>query len=529
MTTRLAPRSFTKLLTVLLCGVFIFSAAGWWVFSTHRINNVLDEQIALRAEVQSRQLAQLPSLVDAVRRESVADVAAIVSKLQVVTDADFITVSNEDGIRLAHPVSQRVGLHVVGGDIERALTQAESYLSHGVGSLGPSVRYISPILDAHGKVVGMIKVGYLKQTLAMLNKENISPLLGFAMGAVALSGVLAWHFSGYVSQQMQHLEPWQLRRALQTSQGVLDAAHEGLLAINALQQIYLINDAAKHLLAGNNDIAELTPIQDVVSEARVFKLDGEDYIDKMVRVNGRNLVVTRVTVPSRDKVSSGAVFSLRSQQEMQIISNKISQVNQHLETLRVTRHEYQNKLSSLAGLLQMGHYERALAVILAQSKASQKQMDSVRHLHSLPLISGLLLGKLCKASEAGVEVDIRDVEGWSELPEGVDEEQLGSLIGNLFNNSIEALDGLRHGLIRITMYETGREYILSVTNNGPAINVSLDVLCQLGYTCKPDFSEHGIGLHLVQSIVEGAGGHLELDSDENETSFTVYFPRNPKC
>lgn len=147
MTARFIPRSFTMHLTALLCGVFVFSAAGWWAISSHRINSLLDEQIALRAEVQSRQLAQLPSLIDAVSRNSAAEVSDIISRLQDATDADFITVSDENGIRLAHPVAMRVGLPALGGDIERALSEGVAYLSHGVGSLGPSVRFIAPIIN----------------------------------------------------------------------------------------------------------------------------------------------------------------------------------------------------------------------------------------------------------------------------------------------------------------------------------------------------------------------------------------------
>lgn len=81
---------------------------------------------------------------------------------------------------------------------------------------------------------------------------------------------------------------------------------------------------------------------------------------------------------------------------MQILSNKISQVSHYLESLRVTRHEYQNKLSTLAGLLQLGHKDQALELVLAQSKGNQTQMDSVRQLQSLPLISGLLLANIAK-------------------------------------------------------------------------------------------------------------------------------------
>ncbi len=77
-------------------------------------------------------------------------------------------------------------MHVTGDDIDRALSGGESYLSYGVGSLGPSVRYISPILSSDGSVIGMIKVGYLIDTLKVWTSERLIPLLIFGLGAVCI-------------------------------------------------------------------------------------------------------------------------------------------------------------------------------------------------------------------------------------------------------------------------------------------------------------------------------------------------------
>ncbi|MEI8597638.1 Spo0B domain-containing protein [Vibrio sp. M60_M31a] len=86
-------------------------------------------------------------------------------------------------------------------------------------------------------------------------------------------------------------------------------------------------------------------------------------------MNGKNLVVNRVTLRTSGGEPYGAVFSLRDQNEMHVLSEKISQVNQYMENMRVTRHEYQNKLSTISGLLQMGAYEKALSVCFVSSES----------------------------------------------------------------------------------------------------------------------------------------------------------------
>ncbi|KGY12486.1 histidine kinase [Vibrio tubiashii] len=523
MATRIFPQSFTMQLTLLLCAVLSLGSLGWWLISTERLNQVLAEQVALRAQVQSQQLAQLPSLRKAVASQDAAAATKIIQHLQRKTDADFITVSDVDGIRLAHPVQSRVGLPVVGGDIHRALTTGESYLSHSIGSLGPSVRYVTPIFGDDGAIIGMIKVGYLKRSIAMLNQQTLSPLIFVVCGSLLLSWLAAWRFSRYVRDKMQHLEPWQLNQALQTSQGVLQATHEGVVAINTKGQIYLINDSAKKLLSIDVEVELPCLLSSYISESSSFALHGDDFIDRLVRVNGTNLVLTRVTLCKDDK-TQGAVFSIRAQKELQLLSNKISQVSSYLDSIRVTRHEYQNKLSTLIGLLQLGRSDKALSLLLTQAQEYQSNIDKVAQLQSLPLVSGLLLSNIGKATEKGIQVDLSDVQGWVSLPERLSEQALSTLIGNLVNNSIEALKNVDKGCIRVAMYHAGRERVLSVANNGPIVNVSLEVLCRLGYTTKNDGNEHGIGMHLVQSIVEDSGGYLEMDSDESETIFSVYFP-----
>ncbi|MGP8306891.1 ATP-binding protein [Vibrio sp. YIC-376] len=515
--------SFTKQLAALLSGVMLFGMLSWWSYSAYQLDEILTQQISLRAQVQSQQLSQLPSLVAAVQSGSADAVSEIINAVQAVSDADFITVSDREGIRLAHPVENRIGLHVTGGDIEKALESGESYLSYGVGSLGPSIRYISPIFSSDGVVIGMIKVGYLIDTLDLWTSERLIPLLLCGFGAICICIWLSWKFSHYVRKQMQEMEPWQLKQALKTYQGVLEATYEGLVAINSEGHLYLINDSARSMLNYNDMRGEV--FMDRVDNPSSFSLEGEDYINGLIRVNGKNLVVNRVTLRTSTGEPYGAVFSLRDQNEMHVLSEKISQVNQYMENMRVTRHEYQNKLSTISGLLQMGAYEKALAVCLSQAKASQSQLDSLNALHNRPALSALMLAKASKANELGVAFSINCQSDLGRLLKRLSEEQLCGLIGNLAQNSLDAVKGRDSGRVDIHISECAMEYTIQVVNNGPMVKSDLNMLCELGYTTKPIKSEHGVGMHIVRSIVEQGLGHMELDSDELETAFTVYFPK----
>lgn len=515
--------SFTRQLAFILSCTVLIGIAAWWSYSAYQLENVLNNQIALRAQVQSQQLAKLPSLIDAVERENAQLVSEIISVVQLVSDADFITVSDEEGIRLAHPVSERVGLPVVGGDIQRALNFGEAYLSQSVGSLGPSVRYISPIFSPEGEVVGMVKVGYLVETLNLWSREKLLPLLLFALSALSLFLLLSWRFSSYVKKQMQDLEPWQLKQALKTHQGVLDATHEGVVAVNQQGNIYLANDAARAILRQSELVGKETKQLDDASH--LFHLDGDDFLDKVAQLGSDGVIINRVTMRTSNGEPAGAVFTLRQRSELQALSDRISQVDKYLESMRVAHHEHQNKLSVISGLLQMGAFDKALSVCLAQAAQNQTRIDSLQGVKSMPQLTALLLAKLSKARESNQSLSIACYGDLSGLTQRVSEEQVCSLVGNLIDNGLEACQGQNDATMVVKLRETEEEFILTFSNNGPSLYEDLESLCRWGYSTKSATGEHGIGLHLVKSILSEAHGHAELDSDEQETLFTVYLPK----
>nr|WP_273992304.1 ATP-binding protein [Vibrio parahaemolyticus] len=140
-------------------------------------------------------------------------------------------------------------------------------------------------------------------------------------------------------------------------------------------------------------------------------------------------------------------------------------------------------------------------------------------------MSALILAKASKANELGVELSIDCQSDLSALSRRLSEEQLCGLIGNLAQNALEAVKGQENGHVHIGISESACEYTIQVSNNGPLIESEFDALCELGFTTKRNKADHGVGMYLVRSIVEQGNGHMELDSDEQETAFTIYFPK----
>ena len=85
--------------------------------------------------------------------------------------------------------------------------------------------------------------------------------------------------------------------------------------------------------------------------------------------------------------------------------------------------------------------------------------------------------------------------------------ELSSLLGNLLNNAIEAADGCNEPFVRTRMYPA-RDYLcIEVVNSADTARLRENPVL---YTTKQDPELHGIGLQVVQEIVQRHNGMADL-------------------
>jgi len=84
-------------------------------------------------------------------------------------------------------------------------------------------------------------------------------------------------------------------------------------------------------------------------------------------------------------------------------------------------------------------------------------------------IVALLLAKYYKAEELRVKLEIDRQSYLSKLPELISEEDLGSIIGNLIENSFDAVNVDGTGNVFIKISESYGNLIIEIKDNGPGI------------------------------------------------------------
>jgi len=246
----------------------------------------------------------------------------------------------------------------------------------------------------------------------------------------------------------------------------------------------------------------------------------------MCHFNQSRVLASRVRIMLENALQ-GWVITFRDRNDIDSLSAQLSQVKRYVDNLRIMRHEQLNKMTTLSGLLHMGHYDEAIRFIQAQSEHAQELLDFLSARFSSPTICGLLLGKAARAREKGVELQLDPGCGMDKPFPTLPEAEVISIIGNLLDNANEATQraALPHAPVEVLIRLNERELIIEVADRGIGIVPELrDHIFERGVTTKT-LGDHGIGLYLIDSYVTQAGGTIEVaDNEPSGTIFSVFIP-----
>ncbi len=524
-----ARRSFQNriFLLILFTSTIVMLAMSWYL--TDITEERLHYQVGQRALIQAMQISAMPELVEAVQKRDLARIKALIDPMRSFSDATYITVGDASGQRLYHVNPDEIGKSMEGGDSDEALINAKSYVSVRKGSLGSSLRGKSPIQDATGKVIGIVSVGYTIEQLENWLSLQISSLLIPMVIMLLLLLFCARRFSLHIKKQMLNMEPQQLSQLLIQQSVLFESVFEGLIAIDSDYKITAINQTARRLLNLSQPEPTLIGkgINSVISQ-EVFFYDAPqtNKKDEIVTFNQIKVIASRMAVILNNE-PQGWVISFRSKDDINTLSLQLSQVQQYADNLRAVQHEHRNLISTIAGLLFLKRYNQALELIQQQSESHQKVIDFIARNFQDNHLAGLLIGKYYRAKELGLELIFDPACFVDRLPTALSHNEWISIVGNLLDNAYNASLRQPQGSkqIECLINSDGQEVIIEIADQGCGIDEALrDRIFERGVTSSAS-KDHGIGLWLVRSYVEQAGGSIVVENNiPFGTIFTLYIP-----
>ncbi len=384
----------------------------------------LQTQRASRAEAEqltsalARSLADSPSVIEALDGEDADAASAALQPYATAVVAhsalDFITVMTSSGLRVTHPDPDQVGAHYIGTIPATPTTLTEEF----TGTLGASIRTITPVLNSAGESVGWVAAGVTVESVA-------ESFLGRLPSAVAISVLIV-------------------------AAGSLGA----FLARRYMRRI------AGDLPAGR--------VRDAVASYESVRTLGE--------------------------------------------------------ALRAQTHEHGNRMHTAIALLELGRTREAIDILAETSQQSQSLVDQVTaRRDGDPTVGALLLGKASQAKERGVD--------WSaDIDPDAPRSSLApmdsiALLGNLIDNALDAAAAAPVRWLRVVVSAAPNGgVVLEVSDSGAGVPAAVrEQIFQHGFSTKPAGAEgRGVGLALVRSIVNEAGGIVEILDEP--TTFRVTLP-----
>lgn len=449
-------------------------------------------------------------------------------QLKALKDIDMIVVANMEGKRFAHPKVDRLGRYFVGGDEEKVIETGESYISEAVGTLGPSLRAFAPISNSKGKQVGFIMVGTLVEEIIALQKDALKTIVLYSTGGLILGLIGAIFFSSNIKKTLLGLEPHQISRLYIEKNGMLQAIQEGIISIDQDKRITMINDSAKSILGieGENPIGE--KIFDMFPNSGLEEVleTGIPLKEKEKDLYGINIVMNIVPIINKGE-TIGVIASFRDKTELTRLAEEITGFNEVVQTLRANSHEFLNKLHVILGLVRVGDIEEIKRYILDIKDTREQLLVSVMKKINDPVLAGIVLGKISRAKELGINFHINSTSPIQAIDDKDKATALVIIIGNLIENAFEATvkENKDNKRVSLSIDELEDKIEIIINDNGLGIEEEyIEKIFDRGYSTKSE--NRGIGLALVKEKVEKLYGVIKVSSSVGEgTTFKVIIPK----
>ncbi|WP_298591314.1 sensor histidine kinase [uncultured Kocuria sp.] len=433
-------------LVVALCG----GVYGWLTY----------ERLGRDAEDQALAIARAVAGTDDIR-EAVAEVTAAgpealdpealargplqsdAEDIRRRTQALFVVIYDEDGLRLSHPNPAQLGQRV-STDPSEPLAGRE-FTGQARGTLGRSARAKVPVYapGSSTEVIGGVNVGFSRADVFASLEEDIAPVAATAVLALGLGAAASAAIARRLKRLTLGLEPEEIVTLAQDQEAVLRGVDEGVIGVSPEHRITVVNAEAGRLL-GVAEPSRLvgTPLAEAGLPASFPALlaAATPASPAVEQVVGRHVLIlsARAVLPARPGLPPlGWVVLVRDRTELQSLTRQLDAVGALSTALRAQRHEFANRLHTISGLLAIGDAGEARRYVSEVTETGPLSYPAERaELLRDPYLQAFLGAKSVEAAERGVSLRI----GADTLVRGriTDPQDVTTVIGSLVDNAVRA-------------------------------------------------------------------------------------------
>ncbi|MFC7394617.1 sensor histidine kinase [Scopulibacillus cellulosilyticus] len=446
--------------------------------------------------------------------------------IRKLTGAGYVVVGNKSGIRYSANKEYEIGKEM-GTSNNPVFSHGKSVIYEGTGVSGPAIKAKTPIYNDKGKIIGVSSVGFLlndvDKSLIQYNLE----IFGISVLILAAGIIGAMTIARRVKRLIFGLEPEEISFLFKEREATLESIRDAIVAVDLDERIKSMNKKARRILKEKG----LT-IGGQIQSPRLRKILNNVVQSNKGQKNQRVLLGNQVYIIDcspivQDTDVKGAVLTLRTESEIEFMLDEVSKIKVFSENARAQNHEYLNRLNTIFGLLQLEKYEMAKSLIADEIKDRQDIIAFLMSSVKDPLISACLLGKVNRAKELKVQLQIDPDSNLTNIPASIDNRSIVTILGNIIDNAMEAarVKNGSKGIVKVSFTDLGRDLIFDIEDNGPGIPKELEsMIFENGYTTKTG-ENHGLGLAIVKNIIKLLNGQIFIDKSQlGGSRFSIVIP-----
>ncbi|MFC8365305.1 ATP-binding protein [Streptomyces griseorubiginosus] len=520
------PRSLAAQLFAMQAVLIAVVVAGYALFTYVSDRGQAEAAARDQARVVARAVADSPSVREAIGTpDPTVELQPYALRVMADTEVDFVTIMSPQGIRWTHPDRNQIGKHFL-GNTERAL-KGETFTETYKGTLGYSVRAVTPVKDDKDRVIGLVSAGIQVEKISKRVQGQLTALLLVAGSALALGAVGTYVVNARLRRHTHGMNAAELSRMHDYHQAALHAVREGLLMLDGQYRVALINDGGRELLGVGDVVGRSVADLGLPVPLTGALLASEPRVDEVHLTASRVLVVN--TSPVSGGEQRGTVVTLRDVTELQSLMGELDSERGFTQALRSQAHEAANRLHTVVSLIELGRSEQAVDFATAELELAQALTDQVVAAVGEPVLAALLLGKTAQANERGVELVVSEDSRLDDglLPPSLPARDLVTILGNLIDNAVDAAQGSVRARVTVTAYAEGSELVLRVSDTGEGVDPAhAEEVFRRGFSTKPAGpGGRGLGLALVRQAVTRRKGTLTVsEAEEGGAEFEVRLP-----
>ncbi|WP_314451830.1 sensor histidine kinase [uncultured Microbacterium sp.] len=421
------------------------------------------------------------------------------------TEGLFVVITDDHGIRLAHPDPDRLG-QVVSTSFADALAGRE-VVTWEVGTLGESARAKVPVYPPDGGApVGEVSVGFERASVF----DDLPSLLGGIAVAVLLAVAIGALVALLMRRRLERLtlgvQPEELAALVQTQTAVLESADEGVLAVDDAGVVRVCTAAAERLLGITDAVGR--PLADLALAPVVTAALAGAGSSTGLPVGDR-VVFIDVRPVRRGSRTLGRVAVLRDRTDVAALLGRLDSVRAMGDALRVQRHENANRLHAAVGLLDAARTDEARAFLadLVDRGSVDWAVPGIE-LVGDAMLQSFVGAKALAARERGVALRVSDDTFLRGTVDDV--EDVVAVLGNLVDNAVAATASAPEPReVEVAVLGDGDAVVLTVADTGGGI-ADVDAVFAARDRSDDPAAVHGlgIGLPLSREFARRRGGDV---------------------